>query len=199
MDNTSREFRKVHVAQPGFLASELLSVGIENFMKSGVTSPRILFLASRRVLIDHEEYFDKQFLQTLATVRHDFSRHNEHLVIDPKISIKLMGSGALRFQVRPIDNMAFHKAIDELDVLPEAQGLLSGQGFIGPRRHFLQASIAGSLLGSKEEMIAAARNLRERLADPVKQQFYTVQADDLKEGMAEVPSAPRVQTDGNTL
>ncbi len=199
MDNTSRELRKVHVAQPGFLASELLSVGIENFMKPGVTSPRVLFLASKRVLIDHEEYFDRRFLQTLATVRRNFSNHHEQLTIDPKVSIKLMGNGALRFQVRPSDDVEFHKAVDELDGLPEADGLLNNQVFIGPRRHFLQASIAGSLLGSKDEMILAASNLRERLADPVKRQFYTVQADDLKEGMAEVLASPRVQTDGNTL
>lgn len=195
MDNTSREFRKVHVAQPAFLASKLLSVGIENFMKPGVTSPRVLFLASKRILIDHEEYFNKQFLKTLATVRHDFSSHHEQLVIDPKIGIKLMGSGALRFQVRLVDDVAFHRAIDELDALPEVEGILDGQRFIGPRRHFLQASIAGNLLASKEEMIAAAGNLRERLGDPVKQQFYTVQAEDIKEGMTEIPVTPRVQPD----
>ncbi len=185
MENASRELMKVHIARPTFLASDQLSVGIENFMKIGVVSPRFLFLASKRVIINHEEYFDKNFLKTLAKARHDFGAHREQLGIDPNIGIRLMGNGALRFQVRPLntlDTTAFHAALDEVDVLPNL-----GQSFIGPQRHFLQASIAGNLLGTNEDMAAAAKRLRERLADPATQHLYSVKANDIQDAMTEIP------------
>ena len=192
MDDTSREFKKVHVAQPAFLASELLSVGIENFMQAGATSPRFLFTASKRAVIDHEEYFDKQFLKVLTETRRRFKAHHEQFIIHSKVGIRRLGNGALRFQIMPVDQLSFQQSLDEIDELPQYEG--AQRTFIGPQRHFLQATVAGHLLGDNETTAKAASLLRERLSDATKNPLYTVRAHDLVESMAEIPIVPAART-----
>lgn len=192
MDNTSREFKKVHVARPAFLASELLSVGIENFMDAGATSPRFLFMASTQAVIDHEAYFDKEFLKTLAETRRRVRAHHEQFQLHPTMSIKRLGSGALRFQVMPVDQLSFQEVVSEVEVLPQYPGVQ--RSFIGPQRHFLQTTVAGNLLGDNETVAKAARLLRKRLSDTTKSSLYTVRAHDLVESMAEAPIVAAVHT-----
>ena len=192
MQYTPEEFKRVHVVQSTYLANGPLSVGIENFMKPGVTLPRVLFLASKQTGLEHIDYFDGNVLKALNAAQRSFSRRNETLRLGRNIRIKKLADGALRFQAIPVDLVAFQQGLDVVDELPNIP-----TKFIGPQRHYLQLKIAAHLVGSEEQARFAAKKFREAMDHGL----YSVQPNALVERVMEVLINPpaRVEPNANTL
>ncbi len=187
MEDTARSFETVHVLRHGFRPSEPLAVGIENFIKAGVTVPRFLLLGSKQIAIHHDSYYDKSFLAQLSAAQREFSKDRQEVHLANDVHIKILGNGALRFQMFPSDLVSFHDTLDKLERLPHLPRTL-----VGPERYFLQVTIAANMLAGEDAREHAEAKLRRGLALPQTNNLYTVRPVDIPEKITEVAIRPRL-------